>query len=1203
VYYYANGYFDYDLVQEDGGQIIIASASSLVITGLQTTSCTTPVLIFYSDTIEMSGLELSGAGVGVTMVGSTAINIIGGSISNMSIGIMGTGTTNAIISEMHLVGNFMGISMDNQVDRCAQLIINNNLIEDSGLYGIVYDGVDQSVIHNNVIANSTGYGMRIMASTEVMVTSNLFYRNNGVGDIYSVPPFQVFDDTLDSIYDLYGWGNFWSEQLGPDADGDGLVDEFAYEIAGWMHSDYYPLAFVFTSEPLTEARNRIAYEYQATLDNEGVFGLVTDASFLSIDPETGLVSGTPDSFGTFHVNVSATLMGYLTIWQNYTLVIEDTWAPEIAGEAVDGKETVEYVYEPQFNETVTDVIADTDAPFLVWNGTAFVGTPGLSHAGGYYVNITATSLDGLLTSYLNQTFTVEDSWTAQFENAPADGQETVSYVFEPQFNETAAITGHETNAPFLSWNGTAFVGTPTTADAGEYWINITVVSVDGLLESYLNSSFIIGDSWAPSFLNAPGNGQETLEYVYVPEFNETAVVTAHLTNAPFLSWNGTAFVGTPTTADAGEYWINITAFSVDGLLGSYQNLNLMIGEAWSPEFANAPGDGQETMEYIYAPLFNETVSMTATETNAPFLTWNGSAFVGTPTIADAGTYWINITAISVDGLLEAFQNTTFAIGDSWSPEVVSAAEEHGRETLDYVYAPEANETVVWSMNTNAPFLDWNGSAVVGLPNVTSAGTYYVNLTAVSLAGLLSSWQNYTLVINDTWAAELTNGPAGGQETVNYVFEPAFNETVTITGHATNAPFLSWNGTAFVGAPTVADAGQYWVSVMAASVPGLLDASWNLTFMIGEAWAPEIVSEPPASDLWASLEYSYQLEANESVVFTLSTDAGFLNLVNGTISGTMGAGSFYVNVTATSVNGLLSSYQNFTLTVGTDDAAPSVEIISPADGARLNVTSVMLELNVTDEGSGVAGIWVRVGEGNWTSVSGTNLVLLLPEGENSITVRSVDAVGNEAEETVSVLIDLTAPTVTSFTPQGEDEALDAPIVITFSEAMDAGSVIVIVNGQPAIITWNGSLATVAGDWEYATEYTVLVTGQDLAGNAMEPMSFSFTTAAQLVTISGVLLDAEGNPVANANISVNGVVVAVTGEDGSYSFQLTPGEYLVAVTAEGFDTQSLPLTVGTEPSSLDVVMHGTQEASNGSLWWLALVMIAIILGMLYLIRRQF
>jgi hypothetical protein len=170
-------------------------------------------------------------------------------------------------------------------------------------------------------------------------------------------------------------------------------------------------------------------------------------------------------------------------------------------------------------------------------------------------------------------------------------------------------------------------------------------------------------------------------------------------------------------------------------------------------------------------------------------------------------------------------------------------------------------------------------------------------------------------------------------------------------------------------------------------------------------------------------------------------------------------------------------------------------------------------------------------------------------------------------------------------------------------MDAGSVTVTVNGEPATLSWNGTTATAVGDWGYDSGYAVIINGRDLAGNAMEQAVMSFTTLKQLVTISGILLDGEGSPVANASISVNGTVVAVTGADGSYSFQLVPGEYNVTVSAAGYTDASTSLTVGGEPVSLDAVLHATQETSESDLWWLVLVMIAIILGLLYMIRRQF
>jgi hypothetical protein len=865
-----------------------------------------------------------------------------------------------------------------------------------------------------------------------------------------------------------------------------------------------------------------------------------------------------------------------------------------------GRESVAYSYAPSADKAVSWSVR-TNAPFLTWSGTAVTGTPGLDASGTYWVNVTATVAASGLYDFQNYTLTIGDAWSPTLENQPGNGQETVGYAFEPQYNETATVTVHSTNAPFLSWNGTAFVGTPGTSDAGTYWINITATSGSGLLSSYQNMTIAIGDSWAPLITSeAATQGRETIEYSYTPRSNESVVWSCD-TDAGFLSWNGTAVMGTPGTEDAGEYYVNLTAVSVDGKLSSYQNFTLVIGDSWMPSFTNTPASGQETVEYTFAPAFNETVEINSHRTNAPFLTWNGAAFTGTPSTSDAGTYWVNITAVSSEGLLTSYQNSTFTIGDSWAPVFVDDPVLQGRETRPYHYQVGRNESSSLVLLTTHDELFWLIDGVLhASPGPGDAGTYSISLASTSTLGLLTSYQNFTVNIGGSWAPSYTNAPAGGQETLPYSYAPALNETVAIVAHSTNAPFLSWNGTAFVGTPGQMDAGTYWINITADSTNGLLGAYQNSTFTIGDSWAPTIVSVPPERELFATLYFEYAIEVNDTAVLELHTNAPFLSLSNGKISGTMVAGTYYVNVSARSVAGLLVSWQNFTLTVVEDHDAPTVAITSPRDGTT-HAAPLTISWTATDDGSGITGKWYKADGEEWVQSNSFSVALELGEGPHIITVRAVDAVGNEATASVLIYIDAIAPTVISTSPTGEDVPIAQPVVIVFSEPMDATTVTVTVNGAPVTLTWDGETATIDGNWEDGTAYTVEVVGFDLFGNALQPYTWSFETEVRLVTVSGSLVGDDGAPVAFALLFVNGVEVAVTDANGSYSFQLPPGEHSITASRDGYENMTVGVTVGSEPVALNMELHNMDDRSPHWWFWAILLFLAPCL-VVYTIYRD-
>jgi 6-phosphogluconolactonase (cycloisomerase 2 family) len=108
------------------------------------------------------------------------------------------------------------------------------------------------------------------------------------------------------------------------------------------------------------------------------------------------------------------------------------------------------------------------------------------------------------------------------------------------------------------------------------------------------------------------------------------------------------------------------------------------------------------------------------------------------------------------------------------------------------------------------------------------------------------------------------------------------------------------------------------------------------------------------------------------------------------------------------------------------------------------------------------------------------------------------------------VDTTPPTVTAATPANGATAVavDTPMSIVFSKPMDSASVKLVatpsIQFDPA--TWNpdGQLMTCH---PYALAvgriYKVTVTGKDVAGNAMAPFTFSFTTVDTTPTVTAIV----------------------------------------------------------------------------------------------------
>jgi len=114
-----------------------------------------------------------------------------------------------------------------------------------------------------------------------------------------------------------GWYNFniWVN----DSYGGSDTDNWILTVGELANLDPY-----FTSTPAYSSINSTFYQYHAeAIDPESAtltFDLFGNASFLSINPSTGIVSGTSTLIGNYSVNISVS-DGVNTVWQNYTLEI------------------------------------------------------------------------------------------------------------------------------------------------------------------------------------------------------------------------------------------------------------------------------------------------------------------------------------------------------------------------------------------------------------------------------------------------------------------------------------------------------------------------------------------------------------------------------------------------------------------------------------------------------------------------------------------------------------------------------------------------------------------------------------------------------------------------------------------------------------------------------------------------------------------
>jgi hypothetical protein len=101
----------------------------------------------------------------------------------------------------------------------------------------------------------------------------------------------------------------------------------------------------------------------------------------------------------------------------------------------------------------------------------------------------------------------------------------------------------------------------------------------------------------------------------------------------------------------------------------------------------------------------------------------------------------------------------------------------------------------------------------------------------------------------------------------------------------------------------------------------------------------------------------------------------------------------------------------------DVVAPIVIIDSPAPGTIINITSIYVSWTGTDEGSGIAYYSFNLDGTGWSSpTSSTNFTFNnLGDGAHTVAVRAFDLAGNQADFSVTFVVDTVDPSVTITAP--------------------------------------------------------------------------------------------------------------------------------------------------------------------------------------------
>ncbi len=527
---------------------------------------------------------------------------------------------------------------------------------------------------------------------------------------------------------------------------------------------------VITTPDVTSANEDEPYSvaYEATdVDPTGdtlVWSLDTVAGWLTLDPDTGLLEGTPgnDDVGTHRVTVGVTDGRGGADATTFLLTVENVNDDPVIITTTLETATEDTEYHAYYHALDVDPTDDTlewhlttDAAWLSMEGNHLHGVPGNDDVGTHPVNVTVTDGRGGMASRVFdlRVLNVNDPpviSTDHVTEATEDEEYSVDYeAVDPDPTHDQMEWSQVTGATWLSIDGAWGVlsGTPSNDDVGTFAVTVRVVDGNG---GVAEGTFLltVADVNDPPVITTEAITEATEDHAYLLPLEATDVdpmgdVLAWSldTEASWLSLEGEALTGVPDNDDVGDHPVKVTVEDGRGGSDTLEFTLTVSNTNDPPAIVNAPPDAVEEEPYSFVM---EAADVDAGEEVRWWLEPTGGWLLvdpvtgelsGTPADDDVGRLSVVITVS--DGIASVFKVFTIEVANvndapEWRHPPDDVELEHGTPLSMRVEAMDRDgDALTYSVSVEPAAEGLTIATVSGelAWQVPRPGTYVVTVTA------------------------------------------------------------------------------------------------------------------------------------------------------------------------------------------------------------------------------------------------------------------------------------------------------------------------------------------------------------------------------------------------------------------------------------------------------------------------------------------